>query len=185
MNSLCKRRGHLWKVTTFGPKTTSERCSRCGEKRDRPSTPKEKAKYREWAKDLLKPMPLHILGRRFEKALEGKSGFEAMKVAERWEKKYPDRIQIVGVDDDYFASSYLVFLSREEQGKKWMGVSVYFIPQCTGGPVTRLFLYPGHVEALLSALRSIHKRSLSYLEVRRQRRWVAEARRARKKPRIR
>lgn len=83
------------------------------------------------------------------------TGHELRCRVAKWAEKYP-AVQIVACDDAVHAGSDLVIIPHISQCKKeWFGVSVVFIPQCTGEPPTKFFLYDGHRSDLLKALKSI------------------------------
>lgn len=84
-----------------------------------------------------------------------KSGYPMMKAVARWAKKYPKDVEICTVDDNYFAGSSLVLIQHRKSPRKVWGVSVIFIPQCTGEPPTSFFLYPSHYHRLAPALARI------------------------------
>ena len=54
------------------------------------------------------------------------------------------------VDDSHFSSSDLIFVVIPG-----MGTQVFFVPQCSGDPVTEFFLYPGDMEGLIETLQKI------------------------------
>jgi hypothetical protein len=82
-------------------------------------------------------------------------GYDAMQMLERYAKKNRE-VRLIDVDDGHFANSTLVLIPHET-GKKWMGVSVIFIPQCCPNQ-NEFFLYPCCVDSLIKELRSIQKR---------------------------
>ena len=84
-------------------------------------------------------------------------GYDLMKRVERWAKKYPEEVTIVGCDDAYFAGSTIVLIEHRTE-KSYMGTSMYYIPQCTGEAPTQLFLYPWHRTNLIAALRKLGKK---------------------------
>lgn len=77
-------------------------------------------------------------------------GSDMMDGVEEWAKKHPS-VVICGCDDDHHAGSDLVIIPHENKYKLW-GVTVVYIPQCTGEPPTRFFLYPNHLKGLLEGL---------------------------------
>lgn len=185
---LCKTKPHLWKMAgSHGPLrklVAQDRCSRCGEFRQREPTKKERAEHREWLKELRRPMEIHKISHAFTRATEEMSGYPMMTAARRWADKHPERVMVSRVDDDFHAGSLLAFITHEvPKGPKktWFGVSVHYIPQCTGEKPIRFFLYPGHVDELIDTLQKIRKKSLAYDEVRRERRANADCNRRRNK----
>ena len=133
-----------------------------------------RAYLRSW-----KAPAIHKIAHKYDRATRGLVGYERMKADERWAKKYPEQISISYVDDAFFAGSHLVFVTHETQAAvdidgstkpSWMGVSVYYVPQCTGEKPIHFFLYPTAVEDLIDELKKIKKRQETYAEVRRDRR---------------
>jgi len=57
----------------------------------------------------------------------------------------------VRVDDGAHCGSDLMCIMHQCR-YQFMGMSVVFIPQCTGEPPTQFFLYPGHLDGLLDML---------------------------------
>lgn len=105
---ICLKKKHLWKSMGYGAEQVNERCSRCHDRRDRDATKEEKRAYRKWSKSFLKTPEIHKLAHAFDRAMKDKSGYEMMLAAEKWEKRYPGRIMITGVDDAAFAGSDLI-----------------------------------------------------------------------------
>ncbi len=82
-------------------------------------------------------------------------GYDAMTRIKRFAEKNPGLIE-VRTDDDWFAGSS-VFLVPHETDKKFMGVTVMVVPQCS--PDGNLFfLYPEHLNHLIEELQKIQKR---------------------------
>jgi hypothetical protein len=82
------------------------------------------------------------------------TGYKLIEKVEKWATKFPRDVRIVGVDDDYFTSSCLVLIEHQTE-HHYMGTTAVFIPQCTGEPPTRFFLYPDRRNQLRSALQAI------------------------------
>ena len=99
----------------------------------------------------------HEFSRRF-KTKDGfkykKKGYDLMVAVERWQKRHLKDVRIVGVDDSYFASSYLV-LVEHKTARQYMGTTVVVVPQCTGEDPLEFFLYPSHRKGLIEALLGI------------------------------
>ena len=72
-------------------------------------------------------------------------GYEAMTKIRNYAKKNPE-IRIVGCDDSVHASSMIVLIPHPT-----MGITMMFIPQCTGVQ-NEMFLYPNHYKMLLDTL---------------------------------
>lgn len=85
------------------------------------------------------------------------TGYEFMVAVEKWAKKFPNDVQIIGCDDDSFMSSNLVLIEHKSE-KAFMGTTVVYIPQ-NNGPVQQFFLYPGHLENFLDVLTIIKKKT--------------------------
>ena len=99
---------------------------------------------------------LHRIYHDYVTKMDGKQlkGYELMEAADKWAEKHPE-VQTVVVDDDHHATSDLVIMPHEN-GKDFMGLTVLYIPQCTGENPTRFFLYPRAIQRLIEAL-SKHK----------------------------
>lgn len=102
--------------------------------------------------------PIHRVWHDFAKRFmdnEGRTfkgaGHTFMARVNRWAKKYPDDVVIVGCDDAYYASSDLVLIEHKTE-TDYHGITVVYMPQCTGESPIAFFLYPGHRDGLLSAL---------------------------------
>ena len=139
-----------------------ELCQYCGEERERPAEPGERMSSEEFMS-----AKIHKVCHAFEEHMGGGDilalevqGYDAMERAEEFAKKYPEDIQVVGVDDATFSSSVLVLINHRTD-KEFMGTSVYYIPQ-NGGTGAEFFLYRGHRKELLSALRLIEKQQAAY-----------------------
>ena len=85
----------------------------------------------------------------------GLQGFEAMEWMEKYAKKHKE-ILYCHCDDDVFSNSdvWLVphFCGKKSLGRSWMGVTILYIPQCTGERPTNFFLYPGDDQKMSKAL---------------------------------
>ena len=181
----CAKRGHLWKSAGRSESVVYDRCTRCNEERSRPPTRAERASI---AAVKRRSSQLHDLSHAWEKAAEGLVGYDRMLLGREWAKKHPKRFFVAGVDDAHFCSSDLLFFTHEvpaligkssatEYGEDdgWMGISVEYVPQCTGEKPARFFLYPGHVDGLIDTLVALRKKSLTYPHIRRERQWRAKA----------
>jgi len=76
-------------------------------------------------------------------------GYDVMERMERYAKRYCPEIKAIRCDDGVFASSTLFLIPHPR-----MGISVIFIPQCTGIQ-NQFFLYESHYENLLEALKEM------------------------------
>jgi hypothetical protein len=141
-----------------------------------------------------KPAPIHKLAHEVVKALGKEKGYEAMGVMDRLAAKNPKRVLTVGVDDSHYSSSSLTFVTheaasdggdpfnpRQKSEPVWHGVSVYYIPQCTGEDPIQFFLYPRDLDGVLKALQTLKKRMLTFPKVRREQRQSAQHRREKKR----
>lgn len=79
------------------------------------------------------------------------SGPELMDHVTKWAKKYPRDVHIAGIDDTFFAGSYLVLVLHRVGNRLW-GTTVYVLTQCDGEPPKEFFMYPGHALCLRRAL---------------------------------
>jgi len=65
-----------------------------------------------------------------------------------------NHVTVAYVDDDSHASS-VVFLVPHYTNYRYMGTSVWYVPQCTGEEDIRFFLYPGAHREMIRALNLI------------------------------
>lgn len=86
------------------------------------------------------------------------SGFELAKRIEKWAKRWPNDIKIVGCDDAYHAGSDLVLIEHKAP-VNYMGTTVLYIPQCTSEQPIEFFLYPYHRKELVRALQYIGEKA--------------------------
>ncbi len=135
-------------------------CCKCGERQERPMTKEEireyRAKWKECAKDTKE---LHKVWHKFVSKFGSPKGwklqgYDFMYAVEQYEKRNPE-ITVVGCDDAHFASSSIVLIPHKSQ-KRYMGTTMLIIPQLVG-EITQVFLYPGHADALIEALRTLPK----------------------------
>lgn len=82
-----------------------------------------------------------------------------MERIEKWAKKYPGDVRFVSCDDDYHASGMLVLIEHRARAS-YMGTTAVFVPQCTGEPPVRFFLYPRHTDRLIAALQKVRKAAI-------------------------
>jgi hypothetical protein len=140
-------------TTGLGERTqVIEYCDYCDEMRSRPALPEEQLSLKDHA-------ALHKTAHAFQRLFRGDDdgpqalelhGYEAMEKAEAFASEHPHDVQIVGVDDSHFTGSDLVLINHRGDSK-FMGTTVYFIPQ-NGGHGAEFFLYPEHRKALARAL---------------------------------
>lgn len=170
---------HKFRVVAWQGDEVEFRCP-CGERRQREMSRAELRRHRgEWGKppaDLDVHRVWHDFQRRFlTRADKWRwSGYALMTRVERWARQYPDDARIVNVDDDAFAGSHLVLVEHRARDR-YMGTTAVFIPQCTGEPPARFFLYPHHLFSLARALRAI-RRAAAPLERRERAQQAANAR---------
>lgn len=84
-------------------------------------------------------------------------GHEVIQKVENYVKKHCPEIKIIRCDDSLYAGSTLLLIPHPNHG-----ITVFFIPQCTSVQ-NQFFLYNGHYNALMKALRemkSVYKNSL-------------------------
>lgn len=105
-----------------------------------------------------------IIGKKKMKIFDLKwkwTGYDLMAKVEKWATKYKDDVTIVRCDDDSHAGSILALIQhRKQHDGMYMGTTAVFIPQCTGEDPTRFFLYPGHHDNLIKALKDIKSRNI-------------------------
>lgn len=84
-------------------------------------------------------------------------GHDFMARVRNWAKKYPKDVLICGIDDNYFASSIIVFILHRPSPKKLWGTTAIVITQCDGIPPKEFFMYPGHRNGIQEALAQMAK----------------------------
>jgi len=82
-------------------------------------------------------------------------GYKAMGRVDKFASKHTDMISL-RCDDSYFCSSRL-YLIPHETNDRFMGTTVFYIPQCTGEQ-NQFFLYPDDLDDLIVELKKIQKR---------------------------
>lgn len=133
----------------------------CGEEHERKMTCEEKRRCDE---ELFYPKlknDVHRVYHQFAKKFKKDdkflfTGYDLMERAEKWAKKFPGDVRIVGCDDSVHASSSLVLIEHRAN-TDYMGTTVVYVPQCTGESPIEFFLYPSHRSSLLKALHEIAK----------------------------
>lgn len=174
---------HRWKIAAWSSKDIHEAC-RCGERRERAPTKTEARQLARYFKEQHRPMGVHKVWDAYGKAMGDLIGYARMEAARKWaEKKGHVRsgaISFATVDDNHFCGSLLVFITHETKREhigdfksrrhapSWMGVTVEYIPQCTGEKPVRFFLYPSDLHSTQIALKALAKRSMAYAGVRRE-----------------
>lgn len=149
---------HTWKPFSHCGRKITFRCS-CKETQERDLTQEEQTLWKRTEDLILKD--LHNIWHIWLRTMINKHGeykylgYDLMQEADKFQKKYPDRVRIANCDDDIFTSSYLVFVSHGT-GDNYMGETVVFIPQNDGTPTT-FFLYPSHVDSILRTIEDIRK----------------------------
>lgn len=83
-------------------------------------------------------------------------GFELMEKVDKWAKKFPTEVHLSHIDDDFHANSLAVFISHRTP-KRYMGVSVVIIPQCTGEKPMTFFLYPSDLKSFRDITAKLYK----------------------------
>lgn len=154
------RHRHRWYVGSWGPGKQITFTCRCREQRTREMDAVEYARFKKRA---LGPMRVHSTWHKMPIA----PGYETMtdqnekiaKVAEieKFAKKHPKEVVMLGCDDSYFCSSDII-LATHESAESFMGTTVLMFPQCDGRPPAEFFLYPQHLDALVKALRVLQQR---------------------------
>jgi hypothetical protein len=166
--AACKK--HVWKWCSRCGEEEEQRCKKCGKHRTVKLSKKQAAKHRRELKQMLSPKPEHNIHRVYHKFVhlfgDGlfkpwvATGYELMKKVSRWAKHYPDDVHILSCDDNHHCGSDLVLIEHKPQkpikGKyEWFGITVVYIPQCSGEDPIQFFLYPGHQNGLERKLREI------------------------------
>lgn len=155
---------HKYIVQSYSAKNISFVC-KCGNKINRNTTKSEEKFIRaEINKLFFNSKQLFKLWHKFVKVFTKKdSAFPPVwdrdklhNGAKKWAKKYPDQIHIVGCDDSYHSSSELI-LFEHKSNEQYIGVTVLFVPQCSGESPIEFFLYPNASKNLIKTLQAIQK----------------------------
>lgn len=138
---------HDFSLVSHSRDDATFRCYHCREEKSRKLTPYEQdgLSFKRLLKNVDKIHRIyHSFIREFQTGdrVWKFKGYDLMKRVDEWAARYPT-VRIVRVDDDSHAGSYLVLIPHED-GTRTMGLSVVFIPQCTGEDPTKFFFYPGH-----------------------------------------
>lgn len=144
-----------------------EHCGHCREERSRKATSAEKREHRaRCIRDQGRCREFHRVWLRVRKLLERyrdsadqDDKLEFGRLMERLQKRFPDRIKYVHVDDAVHANSdlwlVLFFCDVPKLGLEYWGTHAIYIGQCDGRPPAEFFLYPRDVRMLLSAAKEI------------------------------
>lgn len=131
----------------------SEGC-KCGERRERPATEPERLKIHADHKLFMQRnkllhvawRPVQDLLKKYATSTTQDVKWRFMNAMERLQKKYPDYIRYVRVDDACHANSDLWFVSHKyddpKLGRAYWGTSVVYIGQCSDDPPVSFFCYP-------------------------------------------
>lgn len=141
--------------------TVFERCIFCGEETKRTATDEE---AKQIFSDFFENHGTNDPYREFKDIIELMTSdhpVDIMNMAEELECVYEDRVRIVTVDDEAFATSYLVIIDHEDDKDGYWGTSVIHIPQCMGN-MSDFFMYPEHRKGLMSALSVIDEKERKY-----------------------
>jgi hypothetical protein len=76
-------------------------------------------------------------------------GYDVMCKIERYVKRCCPEIKIIGCDDSYYSSSFILLIPHPRHG-----ITIMFIPQCTTIQ-NQLFLYDGHFDLLMEELKKM------------------------------
>lgn len=153
-----------YKLGGYSSNSASLRCSVCDNREERDLTDvghkvasrslqemiDDNAVHETWWAFQKKFMPNRKRGWRW-------SGYDLMKRVADWAEGRAD-VHIVACDDDWFCSSSLVVIEHSAP-RKWMGLTVVYIPQCTGEQPISFFLYPNHATTLVKLLKTLNARA--------------------------
>ena len=166
MPKKCK---HNWKNNGTTCTERYERCSKCNERRTVKLTKEEQRKEKKQLREMLFPKPEHNVHRVYHRFCrifgDGLTipwkykGYEMMKRVQRWAKYYPDDVQILRCDDNHYCGSDLILIKHKSKGSadkppQYHGITVVYIPQCSGEDPVEFFLYPDHQIELEKALKA-------------------------------
>lgn len=135
----------------------TEVCKVCGFEQDRKADPKKYKKFKALEKRSIEEThgPVNAMEDLIE-ATKDLHPWDRIEAADKLAKKYHGKIKSFGCDDQNFTSSSLFLVDASSELGGVHGTWVFFFPQCSGDPISRFFLYPGHMEALLPGLLQWH-----------------------------
>lgn len=169
-----KHRWKKWATTGFSGKKGKtfilERCA-CKEGRERRATEAERLKiHANYLRFERRGRLMHVAWRPVQGLLKKYAAantqgakWQFMKAMGQLQKKYPDYIRYVRVDDDCHANSDLWFVSHKYDdkavGRGYWGTSVVYIGQCSDDAPVSFFCYPGHMRNLRALTEQLDKES--------------------------
>lgn len=152
MAATIKCKHKWWSPSVCGTELTF-RCKNCSEEHTREMTKAENSEWKRYLKHSdVQTNKMHKLGHAVRKVIENNPGPLAYEKPLST-KQFKDVI-VVGVDDDYHASSDLLLIPHENDEQYW-GTTVWYMPQCTGEAPIAFFLYEGHAKQLYTELGKI------------------------------
>lgn len=168
---VARKHTHRWRVVSYGTGHIGEFCAvrGCSARREREPTKIEAAYIKKQMRTMWSPKPednVHLVWHDFTKRFLGTkkdpyafkdSGYALMKKLDKWAARFPNDVHNLGCDDGAHMGSTLLLIEHKAR-HHWMGVTVVVVPQNGDGPV-QFFLYPGHVDGLMAALRIVQKRT--------------------------
>lgn len=147
---------HTYKTLAVTGLDITFKCNKCGHVRSRNLTNEESDLYKKETSSSWKNVAhIHTLYHDYvDNVLNSKAiGYELMVKSEKWAARHPE-VQIVRCDDAVHAGSSMVLIPHQSEFQ-YHGVSVVYIPQCTGEKPVQFFLYPDHRYALTTALLAV------------------------------
>ena len=160
-DSDCK---HSFKTVGTNPSVLRLRCEKCQASTERATTRAERAEInRKNRESERKIASIHAVFHKFQRRFSDNSltgyrwsGYELMRRVDKYIDKNPE-ILSVGVDDSYHSGSS-VYLIPHESEKEYWGTTALYVPQCSGEAPIEFFMYPGHLDGMLAALKALKKR---------------------------
>lgn len=145
-----KNHVHRWKESGRSVEAISFKC-RCGRTKERPCTKEESKAFKKELDESLKEVSkVHETYHAFNKqVIDGSRGDIYLRLAS-FIKKHPE-VTVARCDDDRHCGSDIVLIPHSSD-KMYIGLTMVYIPQCTGEKPTRMFLYPESHSELIKAL---------------------------------
>lgn len=135
----------------------TEVCKVCGFEHNRKADPKKFQKFQDLEKRSIEEThgPVNAMEDLIE-TTKDLPPWDRIQAAVRLANKWGGRISRFGCDDQNFTNSSLFLVDASSELGGVHGTWVFFFPQCSGDPISRFFLYPSHMEALLPGLLQWH-----------------------------
>ena len=173
------RHKHKWEILSYSINEICFACFKCKESIIRKPNKIESAWIKKYNKSNIHTKPENDVHRvwhkfinKFTESTTGPMQWKCIghtleKSVEVFAKRYPNDVHITSCDDDFFCGSSLVFIEHKSS-TSYMGVSVVYVPQCTGENPICFFLYPCHANELINVLKLLIGNRKSFISIERE-----------------